>query len=140
MCDYAVGLSRQLSGSVLPSERPNHAMLEVWILESSWSSRCHSSIQFPMCGTWYACIARLWQLCCMEGRPNHLFSYNCNHKGICGCSPLFVEEQILERPLQKIQEFLSFLLQESQKVVKSTVMLIQDSESVRWNLVAIMLS
>lgn len=30
MCDYAVGLSRQLSGAVLPSERPNHFMMEQW--------------------------------------------------------------------------------------------------------------
>ncbi|EPS74245.1 hypothetical protein M569_00512, partial [Genlisea aurea] len=28
MCDFAVGLSRQLNGSVIPSERPNHMMLE----------------------------------------------------------------------------------------------------------------
>lgn len=30
MCDYAVGLSRQLSGAILPSERPNHFMMEQW--------------------------------------------------------------------------------------------------------------
>ncbi|KAK6264290.1 hypothetical protein SCA6_019724 [Theobroma cacao] len=30
MCDFAVGLSRQLNGSVIPSERPNHMMLEMW--------------------------------------------------------------------------------------------------------------
>lgn len=30
MCDYAVGLSRQLNGSIIPSERPNHMMMEVW--------------------------------------------------------------------------------------------------------------
>nr|GMC75962.1 aldehyde dehydrogenase family 7 member B4-like [Ipomoea batatas] len=30
MCDFAVGLSRQLNGSVIPSERPNHMMLETW--------------------------------------------------------------------------------------------------------------
>ncbi|KAL2933132.1 Aldehyde dehydrogenase family 7 member B4 [Bienertia sinuspersici] len=30
MCDFAVGLSRQLNGSIIPSERPDHAMLEVW--------------------------------------------------------------------------------------------------------------
>ncbi|KAL6558269.1 Aldehyde dehydrogenase 7 member B4 [Orobanche minor] len=28
--DFAVGLSRQLNGSVIPSERPNHMMLEMW--------------------------------------------------------------------------------------------------------------
>ncbi len=30
MCDYAVGLSRMLEGKVLPSERPNHVLLERW--------------------------------------------------------------------------------------------------------------
>ncbi|KAJ1940020.1 Alpha-aminoadipic semialdehyde dehydrogenase [Kickxella alabastrina] len=30
VADYAVGLSRMLGGSVLPSERPGHSMLEVW--------------------------------------------------------------------------------------------------------------
>eukprot|EP00262_Sarcandra_glabra_P005543 TRINITY_DN1723_c0_g1_i1.p1 TRINITY_DN1723_c0_g1~~TRINITY_DN1723_c0_g1_i1.p1 ORF type:complete len:509 (-),score=85.18 TRINITY_DN1723_c0_g1_i1:273-1799(-) len=30
MCDYAVGLSRMLNGSIVPSERPNHMMLEMW--------------------------------------------------------------------------------------------------------------
>ncbi|KAL7113998.1 hypothetical protein ACP275_04G094100 [Erythranthe tilingii] len=30
MCDFAVGLSRQLNGQVIPSERPNHMMLEMW--------------------------------------------------------------------------------------------------------------
>eukprot|EP00835_Amoeboradix_gromovi_P005384 NODE_501_length_7561_cov_0.489547.p1 type:complete len:518 gc:universal NODE_501_length_7561_cov_0.489547:3601-2048(-) len=30
ICDYAVGLSRMLNGKVIPSERPNHAMLEVF--------------------------------------------------------------------------------------------------------------
>lgn len=30
ICDYAVGLSRMLPGQVIPSERPNHALLEQW--------------------------------------------------------------------------------------------------------------
>lgn len=30
ICDYAVGLSRMLEGKVLPSERPDHFMLEQW--------------------------------------------------------------------------------------------------------------
>lgn len=30
ICDYATGLSRMLPGSVIPSERPGHAMMEVW--------------------------------------------------------------------------------------------------------------
>eukprot|EP01136_Pigoraptor_vietnamica_P032357 Opistho-1_new@94110 len=30
ICDYAVGLSRMMSGKVIPSERPGHALLEQW--------------------------------------------------------------------------------------------------------------
>ena len=30
MCDFAVGLSRTLGGSVMPSERPGHMLLENW--------------------------------------------------------------------------------------------------------------
>lgn len=30
ICDYAVGLSRSLSGALLPSERPGHALIEKW--------------------------------------------------------------------------------------------------------------
>ncbi|CAI7920658.1 unnamed protein product, partial [Closterium sp. NIES-54] len=30
MCDFSVGLSRQLTGSIIPSERPNHFMMEQW--------------------------------------------------------------------------------------------------------------
>ncbi|XP_026275375.1 putative aldehyde dehydrogenase family 7 member A1 homolog [Frankliniella occidentalis] len=30
ICDYAVGLSRTLNGSVIPSERPGHVLLEQW--------------------------------------------------------------------------------------------------------------
>ena len=30
ICDYAVGLSRMFEGKVIPSERPDHALLEMW--------------------------------------------------------------------------------------------------------------
>ena len=30
ICDYAVGLSRMFEGKVIPSERSNHALLEMW--------------------------------------------------------------------------------------------------------------
>lgn len=30
ICDYAVGLSRTLSGSIFPSERPGHYLFEQW--------------------------------------------------------------------------------------------------------------
>ena len=32
MCDFAVGLSRQLYGLTMPSERPNHRLQELWHL------------------------------------------------------------------------------------------------------------
>jgi len=30
ICDYAVGLSRMFAGQILPSERPDHFMMERW--------------------------------------------------------------------------------------------------------------
>lgn len=30
MCDYAAGLSRMLTGQIIPSERPGHVILETW--------------------------------------------------------------------------------------------------------------
>ncbi|KAL0272061.1 UNVERIFIED_CONTAM: hypothetical protein PYX00_005178 [Menopon gallinae] len=30
ICDYAVGLSRTISGPILPSERPGHVLMEIW--------------------------------------------------------------------------------------------------------------
>lgn len=30
ICDYAVGLSRMVGGSVFPSERPGHALMEMY--------------------------------------------------------------------------------------------------------------
>jgi aldehyde dehydrogenase (NAD+) len=30
ICDFAVGLSRQLNGSTMPSERPGHRLMETW--------------------------------------------------------------------------------------------------------------
>jgi aldehyde dehydrogenase (NAD+) len=30
VCDYAVGLSRQLGGATMPSERPGHRLMETW--------------------------------------------------------------------------------------------------------------
>lgn len=30
ICDYAVGLSRSLSGAIFPSERPGHVLMEQW--------------------------------------------------------------------------------------------------------------
>jgi len=30
ICEYAVGLSRTIGGPILPSERPGHALIEMW--------------------------------------------------------------------------------------------------------------
>lgn len=30
ICDFALGLSRSINGSIFPSERPNHALMEQW--------------------------------------------------------------------------------------------------------------
>lgn len=56
MCDFSVGLSRQLNGSVIPSERPNHFMLEQW--NPLGVVGVISAFNFP-CAVlgWNACIA-----------------------------------------------------------------------------------
>ena len=40
MCDFAVGLSRQLYGLTMPSERANHRLQEIWhplgIVKNTW--------------------------------------------------------------------------------------------------------
>ena len=42
ICDYATGLSRMLNGSVIPSERPGHFMMERWYRNAAAStSFCH---------------------------------------------------------------------------------------------------
>ncbi|URE33167.1 Aldehyde dehydrogenase family 7 member [Musa troglodytarum] len=69
MCDYAVGLSRQLSGSVIPSERPNHMMLEVW--NPLGIVGVITAFNFP-CAVlgWNACIALVCGNCVVwKGAP-----------------------------------------------------------------------
>lgn len=40
MCDFACGLSRMLHGSVMPSERPKHFMMERYLpLKGEYSLR-----------------------------------------------------------------------------------------------------
>jgi aldehyde dehydrogenase (NAD+) len=37
ICDFAVGLSRQLEGRTMPSERPSHRLMETWHpIRSEW--------------------------------------------------------------------------------------------------------
>lgn len=69
MCDFAVGLSRQLNGSVIPSERPNHMMLETW--NPLGVVGVITAFNFP-CAVlgWNACIALVCGNCVVwKGAP-----------------------------------------------------------------------
>ncbi|XP_058108632.1 aldehyde dehydrogenase family 7 member B4 [Magnolia sinica] len=69
MCDYAVGLSRQLSGLIIPSERPNHMMMEVW--NPLGIVGVITAFNFP-CAVlgWNACIALVCGNCVVwKGAP-----------------------------------------------------------------------
>ncbi|KAJ4953788.1 hypothetical protein NE237_030620 [Protea cynaroides] len=69
MCDYAVGLSRQLNGSIIPSERPNHMMLETW--NPLGIVGVITAFNFP-CAVlgWNACIALVCGNCVVwKGAP-----------------------------------------------------------------------
>lgn len=69
MCDFAVGLSRQLNGSVVPSERPNHMMLEMW--NPLGIVGVITAFNFP-CAVlgWNACIALVCGNCVVwKGAP-----------------------------------------------------------------------
>ena len=46
MCDFAVGLSRQLYGLTMPSERPNHRLQELW--HPLGIVGCITAFNFPM--------------------------------------------------------------------------------------------
>ncbi|KAF8401109.1 hypothetical protein HHK36_014413 [Tetracentron sinense] len=69
MCDYAVGLSRQLNGSIIPSERSNHMMLEMW--NPLGIVGVITAFNFP-CAVlgWNACIALVCGNCVIwKGAP-----------------------------------------------------------------------
>ncbi|XP_010479993.1 PREDICTED: aldehyde dehydrogenase family 7 member B4-like [Camelina sativa] len=69
MCDFAVGLSRQLNGSVIPSERPEHMMLEMW--NPLGIVGVITAFNFP-CAVlgWNACIALVCGNCVVwKGAP-----------------------------------------------------------------------
>uniref|UniRef100_A0A6N2MWM1 aldehyde dehydrogenase (NAD(+)) n=1 Tax=Salix viminalis TaxID=40686 RepID=A0A6N2MWM1_SALVM len=69
MCDFSVGLSRQLNGSVIPSERPNHAMLEMW--NPLGIVGVITAFNFPCAVVgWNACIALVCGNCVVwKGAP-----------------------------------------------------------------------
>ncbi|KAG4949461.1 hypothetical protein AAZX31_15G170200 [Glycine max] len=69
MCDYCVGLSRQLNGSIIPSERPDHMMFEVW--NPLGIVGVITAFNFP-CAVlgWNACIALVCGNCVVwKGAP-----------------------------------------------------------------------
>lgn len=69
MCDYAVGLSRQLNGSIIPSERPNHMMMEMW--NPLGVVGVITAFNFP-CAVlgWNACVALVCGNCVVwKGAP-----------------------------------------------------------------------
>ena len=55
MCDFAVGLSRQLYGLTIQSERPEHKLQEVY--NPIRSCRCNYCLIFPVLWAWNHCLA-----------------------------------------------------------------------------------
>ncbi|PPE02803.1 hypothetical protein GOBAR_DD00172 [Gossypium barbadense] len=78
MCDFAVGLSRQLNGSVIPSERPNHMMLEMW--NPLGIVGVITAFNFP-CAVlgWNACIALVCGNCVVCFHVLASFNGTSNH-------------------------------------------------------------
>jgi aldehyde dehydrogenase (NAD+) len=70
MCDFAVGLSRQLYGLTIASERPNHRMFEQW--QPLGPVGCITAFNFPVAvWAWNAAVA----LVCGDSviwKPSHL--------------------------------------------------------------------
>ena len=56
MCDFATGLSRQLYGLTMPSERPNHRLQEIW--QPIGIVGCITAFNFPVAVFgWNFCLA-----------------------------------------------------------------------------------
>ena len=56
MCDFATGLSRQLYGLTMPSERPNHRLQEIW--QPLGVIGCVTAFNFPVAVFgWNFCLA-----------------------------------------------------------------------------------
>ena len=56
MCDFATGLSRQLYGLTMPSERPDHRLQEIW--QPIGIVGCITAFNFPMAVfAWNFCLA-----------------------------------------------------------------------------------
>ena len=95
ICDFAVGLSRQLYGRTMPSERPGHRLMETWhplgvtavitafnfpVAVWSWNTAIALVCGDPVIWkpseltplTALACAALLDQACAQTGAPRHL--------------------------------------------------------------------
>ncbi len=95
ICDFAVGLSRQLYGRTMPSERPGHRLMETWhplgavavitafnfpVAVWSWNTAIALVCGDPVIWkpseltplTALACAALLDQACADSGAPRHL--------------------------------------------------------------------
>ena len=56
MCDFATGLSRQLYGLTMPSERPEHRLQEIW--QPLGVVGCVTAFNFPVAVFgWNFCLA-----------------------------------------------------------------------------------
>ena len=58
ICDFAVGLSRQLYGLTIATERPDHRMMETW--HPLGVGRRHLRVQFPGRGLGLECLRWPW--------------------------------------------------------------------------------
>lgn len=69
ICDYATGLSRMIAGSVLPSERPDHKLFEMW--NPLGSVAIITAFNFPVAVYgWNAAIALVCgDSCIWKGAP-----------------------------------------------------------------------
>jgi len=64
MCDFACGLSRQLNGKVIPSERKEHALLEQWNPLGCIGVICAFNFPFAVFG-WNLCLSMICGNCTM---------------------------------------------------------------------------
>jgi aldehyde dehydrogenase family 7 protein A1 len=64
MCDFACGLSRQLNGKVIPSERKEHALLEQWNPLGNVGVITAFNFPFAVLG-WNLCLAMICGNCTM---------------------------------------------------------------------------
>ena len=83
ICDFAVGLSRQLNGQTIPSERPGHVMREQW--HPIGVVGIISAFNFPV-AVWAWNTALAWicgDVCVWKGSEKSSFMFGCLSKHYC---------------------------------------------------------